>query len=180
MSYDFLQPEKIRDAEKRRPDHPDYNPRTVFVPPSFLQSLTPAMRQWWDIKRQNFDCVIFLKLGKFYELYHMDAAIGVNELGLIFMKHPDVAHSGFPEAGYARYSKVLVEKGYKVARVEQTETPEMMQNRCKQMSAPTKFDKVVKREVCQVTSKGTRMYLAIEGDATTSDNAYLLAITEKV
>ena len=42
LSYDFLQPEKIRDAEKRRPDHPDYNPRTVFVPPSFLQSLTPV------------------------------------------------------------------------------------------------------------------------------------------
>jgi DNA mismatch repair protein MSH6 len=45
-----------------------------------------AMRQWWEIKLKNYDCVIFLKLGKFYELYHMDAVTGVNELGLIYMK----------------------------------------------------------------------------------------------
>jgi DNA mismatch repair protein MSH6 len=44
------------------------------------------------------------------------------------------------------------------------------------VSAPTKYDKVVKREMCQITSKGTRMYLAIEGDATSPDNAYLLSI----
>lgn len=43
----------------------------------------------------------------------------------------DFAHSGFPESAYARMSSTLVSKGYKVARVEQTETPEMMQDRCK-------------------------------------------------
>lgn len=43
------------------------------------------MKQWWDIKAKYFDSVIFIKLGKFYELYHMDATIGVNELNLIYM-----------------------------------------------------------------------------------------------
>lgn len=43
------------------------------------------MRQWWDVKSKYFDTVIFIKLGKFYELYHMDATIGVNELNLIYM-----------------------------------------------------------------------------------------------
>lgn len=38
---------------------------------------------------------------------------------------------GFPEAAYGRFSAILVEKGYKVARVEQTETPDMMAERCK-------------------------------------------------
>lgn len=38
---------------------------------------------------------------------------------------------GFPETAYGRFSAILVEKGYKVARVEQTETPDMMVERCK-------------------------------------------------
>lgn len=41
------------------------------------------------------------------------------------------AHTGFPEIAYGRYSSTLIEKGYKVARVEQVETPEMMEKRCK-------------------------------------------------
>lgn len=38
---------------------------------------------------------------------------------------------GFPETAYGRFSAILVEKGYKVARIEQTETPDMMTERCK-------------------------------------------------
>lgn len=41
------------------------------------------------------------------------------------------AHSGFPEIAFGRYASTLVQKGYKVARVEQTETPDMMAERCK-------------------------------------------------
>lgn len=43
----------------------------------------------------------------------------------------EFAHSGFPEIAYSRYADALIQKGYKVARVEQTETPEMMAERCK-------------------------------------------------
>lgn len=42
------------------------------------------------------------------------------------------AHSGFPEIAYGRFSVNLIERGYKVARVEQTETPEMAAERCRQ------------------------------------------------
>jgi DNA mismatch repair ATPase MutS len=45
-----------------------------------------ALRQWWEMKTQHFDCVLFFKVGKFYELYHMDAVTGVNELGLQYMR----------------------------------------------------------------------------------------------
>lgn len=38
------------------------------------------------MKSTNYDCVLFFKVGKFYELYHMDAAVGVNELGFSYMK----------------------------------------------------------------------------------------------
>lgn len=52
------------------------------------------------------------QVGKFYELYHMDAVIGVQELGLAFMKG-EFAHSGFPEVAFGRYAQTLVQKGYK-------------------------------------------------------------------
>ena len=52
------------------------------------------------------------QVGKFYELYHMDAVIGVKELGLAYMKG-DFAHSGFPEITFGRNSQMLVQKGYK-------------------------------------------------------------------
>lgn len=73
----------------------------------------------------------------------------------------------------------LIELGYKVARVEQTETPEMMADRCKERKV-TKFDKVVKREICQISTKGTCVYGAQLTDATSSASKYMLAITEKV
>lgn len=38
------------------------------------------------MKSAHYDCVLFFKVGKFYELYHMDAAVGVNELGFSYMK----------------------------------------------------------------------------------------------
>lgn len=45
-----------------------------------------AHKQWWEMKSSHYDCVLFFKVGKFYELYHMDAAVGVNELGFSYMK----------------------------------------------------------------------------------------------
>lgn len=138
-----------------------------------------GVRQWWELKSDNFDCVLFFKVGKFYELYHMDAVIGVNELSLTYMKG-EFAHSGFPEIAYGRFASILVQKGYKVARVEQTETPEMMSERCKHQAKTTKFDKVVSREICQITTKGTQTFSFIDGEAKESETNYLLAITEKV
>lgn len=50
----------------------------------------------WQFKCENMDTVLFFKVGKFYELFHMDADIGMEELDLIYMKGAK-AHSGFPE-----------------------------------------------------------------------------------
>lgn len=127
MNHPWLKPEGIRDRERRRPDHPDYNPRTVYVPEDFLNQQTPVsstvmcftryvimhlftvykdlfcfrylkychksvyfflqgLRQWWELKSRHYDTVLFFKMGKFYELFHMDAMIGVQELGLLMMK----------------------------------------------------------------------------------------------
>lgn len=49
-----------------------------------------------------------------------------------FPSQGEWAHSGFPEIAYGRFSGNLIERGYKVARVEQTETPDMVTERCRQ------------------------------------------------
>ncbi|KAL9963214.1 hypothetical protein ACROYT_G032392 [Oculina patagonica] len=177
---DWLKEDKRRDKHGRPMSHPDYDPRTLLVPSSFLTSkeVTPAMKQWWQLKSDNFDTILFFKVGKFYELYNMDATVGVKELGLIYMKGT-FAHAGFPEIAFGRYSDTLIQKGYKVARVEQTETPEMMKERCKKTHSNARSDQVVKREICAVITKGTKTYSFLDGDCTESEAAYLLAISEK-
>ncbi|KAM4693852.1 DNA mismatch repair protein Msh6 [Discoglossus pictus] len=176
---EWLQDGKKKDSKRRKQTDEDYDLCTLHVPEDFLNKCTPGMRKWWQLKSQNFDSVIFYKVGKFYELYHMDAVVGVNELGLTFMKG-NWAHSGFPEIAFGRFSDVLVQKGYKVARVEQTETPEMMEARCKSMSHATKFDKVVRREICRIITKGTQTYSVLDGNPSESHSKYLLCFKEKV
>lgn len=195
---DFLKPDKIRDKNRNRPGHPEYDPRTVYVPPEFFKELTPAMTQWWKLKADYFDCVFFFKVGKFYELYNHDAVIGVTELGFTFMGKDNYAHSGFPEQAYEKMASTLVERGYKVARVEQTENPgewlncvlsfmlyilnlsAMMEERCKRDNTRDKFSKVMKREVCQITDRGTQVFSNGQQKMTqqSSDPNFLLCIAE--
>uniref|UniRef100_A0A3B4TRZ6 DNA mismatch repair protein n=1 Tax=Seriola dumerili TaxID=41447 RepID=A0A3B4TRZ6_SERDU len=175
---EWLQDGRRKDRRRRRQTEDDYDPSTLYVPEDFLNRVTPGMRRWWQLKSEMFDTVIFYKVGKFYELYHMDAVIGVNELALTFMKGT-WAHSGFPEIGFARFSDVLVQKGYKVARVEQTETPDMMEARCKTMAKPTKFDRVVRREVCRIITRGTQTYSVLDGAPSESQSKFLLSLKEK-
>lgn len=177
--FEWLQDGRRKDVRRKKQNEEDYDPGTLYVPDDFLNKCTPGVRKWWQLKSQHFDTVIFYKVGKFYELYHMDAVIGVNELGLTFMKGT-WAHSGFPEIAFGRFSDVLVQKGYKVARVEQTETPEMMEVRCKSMSHPTKFDKVVRREICRIITKGTQTYSVLDGSPSESHSKYLLCLKEKM
>lgn len=175
---EWLQEGRRKDGRRRRQTDEDYDPTSLYVPEDFLNRVTPGMRRWWQLKSKMFDTVIFYKVGKFYELYHMDAVVGVNELGLTFMKGT-WAHSGFPEIGFGRFSDGLVQKGYKVARVEQTETPEMMEARCKAMAKPTKFDRVVRREVCRVLTRGTQTYSVLDGAPSESQSRFLLGLKER-
>ncbi|CAG9534923.1 unnamed protein product [Cercopithifilaria johnstoni] len=160
LDFDFLQPDRIRDADKRLRSHPDYCSRTLYVPEAFMKRQTPGHRQWWAAKSAYFDTVLFFKVGKFYEMYHMDAVIGVENLNLSYMRG-NFAHCGFPEVAYGRFADQLVNRGYKVARVEQTETPTQLESRNKIEKAN---DKVVRREVCNIATSGTRTYGVLDGN----------------
>lgn len=117
-----------RDKYKHLPSDPKYDPTSLFVPSDYLRGCTNGMKQWWAVKQQAFDCVLLMKVGKFYETYHMDADIVVKVCDLVYMKG-ETAHAGFPEAAYSKFSNQLVNANYRVARVEQTETPQQMKER---------------------------------------------------
>lgn len=177
-TLEFLYPDKIQDKYGRKPSDPEYDPTTLKVPSDFLKKLSPAMSQWWKLKSENFDIILCFKVGKFYELYHMDAVVGVNELGLVFMKG-NFAHSGFPEIAFGRYSDTLVNKGYKVGRVEQTETPDQNALRIKKNALPRQ-EKTLRREICRIITKGTQSLGSLTScKGMNSGNNFLLAITER-
>ncbi|XP_020276973.1 DNA mismatch repair protein MSH6-like isoform X2 [Asparagus officinalis] len=162
-----------RDAQGRRPGDVDYDPRTLFLPCDFLKSLSGGQKQWWEFKSKHMDKVLFFKVGKFYELFEMDAHVGVKELDLQYMKG-DQPHCGFPEKNFSMNIEKLARKGYRVLVVEQTETPKQLELRRKEMGSK---DKVVKREIHAMVSKGT----LTDGESlwTNSDPLYLMSITEK-
>ncbi|KAL3677727.1 hypothetical protein R1sor_020683 [Riccia sorocarpa] len=162
-----------KDASGRRPSDPDYDPRTVFLPPTFLKDLSGGQRQWWEFKAKHMDKVLLFKMGKFYEMFEMDAHIGAQELDLQYMKG-EQPHCGFPEKNYAVNAEKLAQKGYRVLIVEQTETPEQLEQRKRKTGSK---DKVVRREVCGIITKGT----LVDGEMLIArpDAAYLLSITER-
>lgn len=90
------------------------------------------MVQYWQIKVNNFEKILFFKLGKFYEIFFMDAIICQNLLDLNWMGGAKKLHVGFPEKALDKYLGILVAKGFKVAVIEQTETPRMLDERLKE------------------------------------------------
>lgn len=61
---------RIKDATGRRPDHPDYDPSTLFIPSNWFKEakVSEAQQQWWNFKKANFNSVLLFKVGKFYEV----------------------------------------------------------------------------------------------------------------
>ncbi|WIA28905.1 hypothetical protein OEZ86_011429 [Tetradesmus obliquus] len=177
--FPFLHPDRIKDQANRRPDHPEYNPRTLLIPNAaswFKQAkVTEAQQQWWNFKAANFDSVLLFKVGKFYEMFEMDAFVGVDVLGLSFMKG-EQPHAGFPEAAYHAMAEQLARAGYRVVVVEQTETPEQLKQRNSARKPGQKAASVVERQAVAVLSRGT--LIDPEMVAGHPDAAYVLAVVE--
>jgi DNA mismatch repair protein MSH6 len=78
----FTQPEHITDAMERRPDDPNYDPSTVFIPEIEWKKFTPGMHRYWEIKAKNFDKVVFYRFGQWFIVYYQDADICHKHLDL--------------------------------------------------------------------------------------------------
>ena len=111
--------------------------------------LSPMMKQYMEVKDNYEDSIIFFRLGDFYEMFFEDAvtASHVLELALTGKQaglDERVPMCGVPHHAYASYVETLIENGYKVAIAEQLEDPKDVKG-------------VVKRDVIQVITKGTRL-----------------------
>ena len=110
---------------------------------------TPMMQQYNDLHRQHPDCILFFRLGDFYEMFNEDAVLAADILDLTLTtrdKTKDEADRtpmcGVPFHSAEGYIARLVAKGYKVALCEQTEDPALAKG-------------LVKRDVVRIFTPGT-------------------------
>uniref|UniRef100_A0A061S473 Dna mismatch repair protein msh6-2 n=1 Tax=Tetraselmis sp. GSL018 TaxID=582737 RepID=A0A061S473_9CHLO len=114
----------LRDGHGRAVSHKDFDTRTIQVPSTVFEKLSDSQKQYWAVKKDFRDVVLFFKVGKFYELYEDDAEIGREVLDWK-MTVTGVGHCrqvGCPESGIDEACSRLLAAGYKVARMEQMET----------------------------------------------------------
>ena len=144
----------IRDTDKNPPDHPDYDPRTLHIPPSAWAKFSAFEKQYWEIKSKLYDTVVFFKKGKFYELYEDDATIGHQQFDLKLTDRVNMRMVGVPESSLEMWASQFIAKGHKVARVDQRETALGKEMREKGTKGG-KEDKIIKRELACVLTGGT-------------------------
>ena len=126
--------------------------------------LSPMMQQYMEIKDKYEDCIIFFRLGDFYEMFFDDAILTSRILELTLTGKQAglderVPMCGIPHHAYASYVDELIDKGYKVAICEQLEDPKETKG-------------MVKRDVIQVVTKGTK----IDANIDAKSNNYIANI----
>ncbi|WVF66380.1 hypothetical protein IAT40_001120 [Kwoniella sp. CBS 6097] len=171
----------IKDRNGNRPDDPDYDKRTIHIPKSSWLHFTPFEKQFWEIKQDHYDTVLFFQKGKFYELYEDDAMIGHQEFDLKLTDRVKMKMVGVPEQSLEFWVQKFLGAGYKVGKVEQAETAIGMEMRTKSGgksgAAKSKEDKIVRRELKQVFTNGT----IVDGHYLSSDEPnHCVSIKETV
>lgn len=112
-----------------------------------MAALTPMMQQYFDIKAQYEDCILFFRLGDFYEMFFEDAKTASKELEITLTgrdcgQEERAPMCGVPFHAAENYIQRLIEKGYKVAICEQVEDVSQAKG-------------IVKRDVIRVVTPGT-------------------------
>lgn len=100
------------------------------------------MAQWHACKKKAASCILFFRLGDFYEAFYDDAILIAKELDLTLTKRQEIPMAGVPFHASEGYIDKLVSKGHKVAIAEQMEDPKDVKG-------------LVKREVVRVVTPGT-------------------------
>ena len=114
-----------------------------------LSELTPMMQHYLQTKKQNPDCILFYRLGDFYEMFFEDALVVSKELELTLTGkscglEERAPMCGVPYHAVDTYLNRLIERGYKVAICEQVEDPKLAKG-------------MVKREVTRIVTPGTNL-----------------------
>ena len=122
-----------------------------------LAELSPMMRQYFEIKEQYKDTILFFRLGDFYEMFYDDALLASKELELTLTgrdcgQEERAPMCGVPYHSCESYIARLIAKGYKVAI-------------CEQMEDPAKAKGLVKRDIIRVITPGTVIESSMLDDA---------------
>ena len=133
--------------------------------------LTPLLRQYLEVKQNHKDCLIFFRLGDFYELFFEDAELAAKCLGITLTKRgqidgKDVPMCGVPHHHGENYLSKLLRRGFKVAICEQIEKPEQSKKRG--------YKEIIKRKVVRIATPGT---LTEEKELLNPENNYLMSIS---
>ncbi|PHH85819.1 hypothetical protein CDD83_11136 [Cordyceps sp. RAO-2017] len=167
----------IRDKDKRSPSDAEYDPRTIYIPPMAWNKFSPFEKQYWAIKQNLWDTIVFFKKGKFYELYENDATVGHQEFDFKMTDRVNMRMVGVPESSLDHWVNQFIAKQYKVARVDQMETNLGKEMRERQDKSGKKADKVISRELACVLTAGT----LVDGGMLQDDMAaYCVCIKESV
>jgi len=131
---------------------------------------TPVMEQYIEIKAANPDCLLFYRMGDFYELFFEDAEVAASALGIVLTKRGkhlgrDIPMCGVPIHRADEYLNRLIALGHRVAVCEQLEDPAEAKKRGSKS--------VVRRDVIRVVTPGT---LTEDTLLDAKRNNYLLAI----
>jgi DNA mismatch repair protein MutS len=132
--------------------------------------VTPLMEQYVEIKAAHPDCLLFYRMGDFYELFFEDAEVASRALGIVLTKRgkhrgADIPMCGVPVHRADEYLHRLIESGHRVAVCEQTEDPA----EAKKRGAKS----VVQRDVIRLVTAGT---LTEDSLLDARRNNYLVAI----
>jgi DNA mismatch repair protein MutS len=133
--------------------------------------VTPMMEQYQEIKAANPDCLLFYRMGDFYELFFNDAEIASRALGIVLTKRgkhqgADIPMCGVPVIRADEYLHRLIALGHRVAVCEQIEDPA----EAKKRGAKS----VVRRDVTRLITAGT---LTEDTLLDAKRNNYLVALT---
>src|SRR3974377_230213 len=114
--------------------------------------VTPMMEQYIEIKAANPDCILFYRMGDFYEMFFNDAETASRALGIVLTKRgkhlgQDVPMCGVPVERADEYLHRLIALGHRVAVCEQLEDPEIARKRGGKS--------VVRRDVVRLVTPGT-------------------------
>src|SRR5579883_751057 len=114
--------------------------------------LTPMMAQYLEIKAANPDCLLFYRMGDFYEMFFRDAEIASAALGIVLTKRgkhdgADIPMCGVPIERADEYLQRLIARGHRVAVCEQLEDPALAKKRGPKA--------VVRRDVIRLVTPGT-------------------------
>ena len=112
-------------------------------------SATPMMEQYFRIKKNHQDALLFFRLGDFYELFYEDAKVASSILEIALTSRQKVPMCGVPYHAANSYLSKLLRRGFKVAVCEQVEDPKLAKG-------------VVKRDVVKVLTPGTAVEMELE------------------